>query len=148
MNPVPNCRAALATPNQRDVTLAEATAVRQQVIELLASQRPTRLVIDATPIQLLPKPSNLFDFVKWLAHTLPRGARVALVVRPEQVRHARLIERVARKAGSFLTYFIDRQKAQRWVEGPTFPRHYFSAGSGQAPATTTVTTVMEATYVH
>jgi len=135
-------------PKQHDVTLAEAAAARLAVIDLSVSQRPERLVIDATAIEALPKPSRLFDFVKWFARSLPHKARVALVVRPDQIRHARLIERAARKAGAFLTYFIDRDKAQRWVQGPTFTRHYFSStGSAQPPATTTVTTVMEAAYV-
>ncbi len=136
-------------PMQHDVTAAEAAAARLAAIELLVSQRRERLLIDATAIEFLPQPSRLFDFVKWFARSLPRKARVALVVRPDQVRHARLIECVARKAGAFLTYFIDRQKAERWVQGPTFPRHYFSStGSGQPPVTTTVTTLTEANYAH
>ena len=97
MNPV---------PKQHDVTLAEASAARLAVLELLVSQRPERLLIDATAIEFLPKPPRLFDFVKWFARTLPRGARVAPVVRPDQVRHARLIERAARNAGAFLTILL------------------------------------------
>ena len=118
------------------------------VWQLLATHRPTQLLIDGTAIESMPKPSDLFEFGKWLPRSLPRAARVALVVRPDQVRHARLIERVARNAGAFLTYFTDRQKAERWVRGPTFPRTYLSSpGSGRLPVTTTATALMKETYV-
>ena len=147
MNPVPTLQGALA-PQEGDVTLSEAASARRAVARLLASNRSPRLLIDATAIRSVPKPSHLFDFVKWLACSFPRAARVALVVRPDQVRHARLIERVARKAGAFLTYFTDRQRAERWVRGPTFPRTYLSSpGSGHPAVTTTVTALMKEPYV-
>ena len=146
MKPAPQPERGI-TSHDGHVTLSEAASARQAVIDLLVSQRPTRLLIDATEIRSLPKPSHLFDFVKWLARSLPRAARVAVVVRADQVRHARLIERAARRAGAFLTYFIDRQKAQRWVQGPTFTRHYFlSPGCGRPPVTTTGTALTEQTY--
>jgi hypothetical protein len=41
---------------------------------------------------------------------------VALVVRPEQERHARLVQEVARRGRVFLTYFLDPGKAALWVK--------------------------------
>jgi hypothetical protein len=41
---------------------------------------------------------------------------VALVVRPEQERHARLVQEVARRGRVFLTYFLDAGKAALWVK--------------------------------
>jgi hypothetical protein len=144
MNPVPEPEAAVSS-HDGCVILSETCSSQQGVAQLLASHRPTRLLLDATALPSLPKPSHhLFGFVESLARSLPRAARVALVVRPDQIGRARLIEKAARKAGAFLTYFIDRQKAERWVQRHTFPRHYLlPPGPGQPPFTTTVTALME-----
>ena len=139
---------APGAPQLRIVVVDRQPILLTSVGQLLALHRPTQLLIDGTVIGSMLKPSHLFDFVKCLTRSLPRTARVALVVRPDQVRHARLIERVARNGGAFLTYFTDRQKAERWVRGPTFPRTYFSApGFGHPSVTTTVTTRMKEAYV-
>ena len=122
-------------PPLRIVVLDRQPVLLTFVWQLLASHRPTRLLIDGTAIESMPDPSRLFEVVKWFARSLPRAARVALVVRPDEVRHARLIERVARNAGAFLTYFTDRQKAERWVRGPVFPRTYLSSPGSGHPCT-------------
>jgi hypothetical protein len=140
INSVPKPQGPLAS-RETDITLTEAESGQQAIVQLLASHQPTRLLIDATAIRSVPTPSHLFDLVKSLSRSLHRAARVALVVRPDQVRHGRLIEHAARKAGAFLTYFTDRQKAQRWLRGPTFQRHCLSspAAGCDSAVTTTVT---------
>jgi len=135
-----------AIPVVSHLTLAEAASARQAVSQVLASRRSTRLLIDATAIQAVSNPSHLFDFGVWLARNLPRAGRVALVVRPDQVRHARLIERAARNAGAFLTYFTDRQKAQRWGQGSTFPGRCALSPSRDTAHQHKVTTLIIETY--
>jgi hypothetical protein len=148
LDSVPKPEGPLAS-READITLTEAESGQQAIIQLLASHQPTRLLIDATAIRPVPTPSHLFDFVKSLSHSLPRAARVVLVVRPDQVRHSRLIERAARKTGTFLTYFTDRQKAQRWVRGPAFPRLCLSspAPGCDSAVTTAVTAAITKHYV-
>ena len=73
-------------------------------------------MVDLTELRSVPTARQLFDFAKGFAGQMPPDARVALVVRPEQVRHANLIEKVARKDGVFLSYFVDPGKATLWMQ--------------------------------
>jgi hypothetical protein len=74
------------------------------------------MLIDVTQLQSVPTPAQLFDHTKALSSEVPRGARLALLVRPDQVHSARLVERIARNDGVFLTYFLDPDKARAWVK--------------------------------
>lgn len=73
-------------------------------------------MVDFTELQSVPTALQLFDFAKGFAGQIPPDARVALVVRPEQVRHANVIEKVARKEGVFLAYFVDPGRAALWMQ--------------------------------
>ena len=80
-------------------------------------------MVDLTRLRSAPTASQLFDFAKGFAGHVPPDARVALVVRPEQVRDANLVEKVARKDGVFLSYFVDPEKAALWMQrSQTFRR--------------------------
>jgi hypothetical protein len=60
---------------------------------------------------------NLFKLANGLSADLPPSARDALVVRPEQASHAKVVESVARDNGVFLTFFLDAEKAVACVKG-------------------------------
>ena len=94
----------------------EFASARYEAQGLLKTRRWSRIVVDVTQLQSVPTPPQLFDFAKGLAVQAPRDARVALVIRPEQVRQANLVEKVARKDGVFLTYFLDPDRAVHWVK--------------------------------
>ncbi len=97
------------------MSLAETAAAQQDVAELLAAKRWNRIIVNVTAMQSVPKGAEVFGLGKSLSRSLPRSVRIALVVRQDQAKHARLIEQLARKGGTFLTYFIDAQKAEVWV---------------------------------
>jgi len=94
----------------------EIAAARYEAHGLLNARRWSRIMLDLTQLRSVPTAPQLFDFAKGFAGQIPADARVALVVRPEQVRDANLVEKVARKDGVFLSYFVDPGKAALWMQ--------------------------------
>ena len=119
INPVEEEKCVFLT-HEGEMSLAEAAAARQEIAELLAEKRWNRIIADLTAVRSVPKAVELFELGAGLSLSMPRSARIALVVRPDQTKHARLIEQVSRKGGVFLTFFVDAKKAEAWVRG-TFP---------------------------
>ena len=101
----------------------EIAAARYEAQGLLNARGWSRMMLDLTQLRSVPTASQLFDFAKGFSGHVPPDARVALVVRPEQVRDANLVEKVARKDGVFLSYFVDPEKAALWMQrSQTFRR--------------------------
>jgi hypothetical protein len=59
---------------------------------------------------------ELIDLASDLSSDLPSSTRIALVVRPDQVKDARLVERVARIEGVLLNHFLEPDMAAHWVK--------------------------------
>lgn len=95
----------------------ETAAARKGVVAMLAANRWKRVLVDVTAMQSIPKAADLFDLGTSMPKTLPRSARVALVARADQARHARLLETVVRSHGALLTWFSDPQRARAWLAG-------------------------------
>ena len=91
-------------------------AARCEAHGMLNARRWSRIMVDLTRLRSVPTSRQLFDFAKGFASQIPSDARVALVVRPEQVRDANLVEKVARKDGVFLSFFVDPGKAALWMQ--------------------------------
>jgi hypothetical protein len=94
----------------------ELSAARYEADAVLDQHRWHRLVVDVTQLQSVPTVPELFDFASGLSSSISGKRRVALVVRPEQERHARLVQKVARRGRVFLTYFLGPDKATLWVK--------------------------------
>ena len=94
----------------------EFSAARYEAHGVLDQRRWNRLVVDVTQLQSVPTAAELLDLAQALLRNVSRATRVALVVRPEQVRPARFVEKVARRGRVFLTYFLDLEKATAWVK--------------------------------
>jgi hypothetical protein len=58
----------------------------------------------------------LIDLASDLSSDLPPSTRIALVVRPDQLKDAKLVENVARIEGVLLTHFLDPDMAAFWVK--------------------------------
>lgn len=98
-----------------DTPLIEAKAVQQEVKALLEARQWHRCLVDVTALRSVPKAGELFEFGRGLSAHTPRSTRLALIVRPDQVRYARFIEKVARNGGAFLTFFVEVEKAEAWL---------------------------------
>ncbi|HEY5909511.1 MAG TPA: hypothetical protein VJA21_02785 [Verrucomicrobiae bacterium] len=94
----------------------DIAAARYEAHGVLNARRWSRMMVDLTRLRFVPTSAQLFDFAKGFAGQVPPDARVALVVHPEQVRDANLVEKVARKDGVFLSYFVDPGKAALWMQ--------------------------------
>ena len=88
---------------------------------VLEERQWRRIVVDVTQLRSLPPSSELYDFARAFSSDRPSAKRVALVVRPEQARQAKLVEKVARHGHVFLTYFLDPERAIRWVKQTGLP---------------------------
>jgi len=114
INLVPEERCVFLT-QEGEMLLDEVASALQEVNGFLTANRWTGVMVDITPLQSPPKPEELFTLGKALPRRLPRNTRVALVVRPDQARHARWIEQTVRRGGTLLTYFTELEKAERWM---------------------------------
>jgi len=94
----------------------ELAAVSYEAHALANARRWTRMMFDITQLRSSPTAAQLLDFAKILAGQVSRDARVAVVVRPDQARQANFLEKIARKSGVFLAYFLDPEKAAAWVK--------------------------------
>ncbi len=110
---------------QRELPPVELFAARYEANGELDQRHWNRMLVDVTQLQSIPTAAQLINHAKAVASDVPRGARVALLVRPEQVRPARFVEKVARGLGVFLTYFLDLDKATDWVKRTTPIRQIF-----------------------
>ncbi len=97
-------------------SLDEMTAAWKEVRDELAEKRLNRVLVDVTALQSIPTTAKLFDLAKLFWHDgLPGFGRIALVVRWDQSRLAKLLEMLVRNFGLHLTVFVSEEKAEAWV---------------------------------
>lgn len=111
-----------------EMTALQLSATRYEAEGVLHQRHWNRLVVDVTQWQSVLTTSELFDFARGLSSRISRATRVALIVRPEQERHAALIQKIARKGRVFLTYFMDPEKAMGWMKQAEPRRQSFQGG--------------------
>jgi hypothetical protein len=119
INPVKENQCVFVT-YEGELTRAEIMAARYESNALLPVKRWNRIVVNIAELRSTPTTLELIDLASDLSSDLPRSTRIALVVRPDQVTHAKLAERVARIEGMLLTYFFDAEEATAWVKGKNF----------------------------
>ena len=115
INPVGEDRCVFLS-YEGEMPAVELSAARHETDAMLDQRQWHRLVVDITQLQTVPRTPELIDFAGGLSSTVSRARRVALVVRPEQERLARLLQKFARRGRLFLTYFLDPDKANLWVK--------------------------------
>jgi hypothetical protein len=114
INPVQEEKCVFVT-YEGEMPPVEIAAVRYEATGVLMAKHWRRIVVDITQLRSVPTPMELLKFTRSESSDLPRSARVALVVRPEQRRRARGIQIVARNDGVKLSSFFDAEKATAWV---------------------------------
>jgi hypothetical protein len=97
------------------MTRSEIMAARYEANGLLSAKRWNRIVVNLTELRPTPMLLELIDLTSDLSSDLPPGTRIALVVRPDQVKGANLVERVAQIEAVHLASFLDPDKAALWV---------------------------------
>lgn len=134
INPVKEDECVFVTYEGK-LTRVEIMAARYEANELLSMKRWNRMVVNIVGLRSTPITMELIDLASDLSSDLPPSTRVALVIRPDQVKDAKLVERVARIEGVFLNHFLNPDKAALWViESP-------GSNEGAQPQTTTMNLV-------
>lgn len=108
--------------HEGEMSALELSAARYEANGVVNHRNWNRLVVDITQLQSVPAPLELYAFAKGLASSVSHATRVALVIRPDQERHARIFEKATRKGRLFLTYFLGPEKALAWVKQPRLVR--------------------------
>jgi hypothetical protein len=98
------------------MTRVDIMAARYEANELLSMKRWNRIVVNIAGLQSTPMTMELIDLASDLSSDLPPSTRIALVVRPDQLKDAKLVENVARIEGVLLTHFLDPDMAAFWVK--------------------------------
>ena len=102
-------------PCEGDMSLAEMTIAWRAVQELLAETGWKRVWVDLTAQRTSPEMGELFDLAKLIWRDFPQGGRIALVVRWDQSRLAKLLEMLVRSVGIYLTVFVSEERAEAWI---------------------------------
>lgn len=103
--------------------LTEATAAWQEAHSWLATRRWRRALVDVTALRTAPEMGQLFDLAKLVWRDFPQGGRIALVVRWDQSRFAKLLETLVRSVGMYLTVFVNGEQAEAWILGESRDKH-------------------------
>lgn len=97
------------------MTPAEITTACQQMLASLAGIESKGVLADVTALQTIPETEQLFDLAKFIWSHFRQIARIALVVRWDQSRLAKLLELLVRTVGVNLTVFVSRDHAMAWI---------------------------------
>jgi hypothetical protein len=106
-----------------DYSLDEVMAAWREVRLVLAERGWKRVLVDVTALRTDPDTGQLFDLAKLFWRDFPQGGRIALVVRWEQSRLAKLLETLVRSVGVCLTLFVSEEQAEAWFFGGARGKH-------------------------
>jgi len=98
-----------------DVTRNDLENARNKTRLTLTASNCRRILVDATCSN--PKLSDLenYEFTSEHESHFPRGVRIALVVRSDQLENLRFAETVAQNRGVRMVLFSDRIQALNWL---------------------------------
>ena len=114
INPVEEDRCVLLS-FEGETPVVEFSTARSEANGVLDERHWNRLLVDVSRLPSAPEARELFDLAKGLSSSVSRPTRVALVVRPEQEPHARLLQKAARTRRVFLAYFLALERAVSWM---------------------------------
>jgi len=114
VNPVNNDQCVLVT-YRGESPFHEMMATRQVTNRYLVTKHWNRMVVDITRMRSMPTTLELIHLASDLSSDLPRGARIALVMNPDQAEYGKLVQCVARIEGVNLQIFHEIAKAKAWA---------------------------------
>jgi anti-anti-sigma regulatory factor len=120
LNPVQEERCLFITC-EGEMRIAELLELHQQLTRILAKHSLRRVLLDVTCANYVSTALELFMFASAVSSSLPRGTRMALIVRPGQARHAKVLAEFMRRGGTLLTNFLDPEKAEAWLKNGICP---------------------------
>ena len=94
----------------------EMLSTRYASNRYLAIKHWNRIVVDIRNLQPMPTTMEVIELASDLSSDLPRSARIALVINPEQAEYGKLVERVARIEGMNVHIFYEIVSATAWAK--------------------------------
>jgi hypothetical protein len=94
----------------------EMMATRYVANRYLAMKHWNKIVVDSRNLQPMPTAIEVIGLAKDLSLDLPRSARIALVVSPEQGAYGRLVECVTQIEGMDLHMFFEIANTKAWAK--------------------------------
>lgn len=104
-------------------SLDEVTMAWREVGGLLIATEWKQVLVDVTALRTSPETEELFDLAKLFWRDFPQSGRIALVVRWDQSRFAKLLEILVRSVGEYLTVFVSEEQAEAWILGGSQDKH-------------------------
>jgi hypothetical protein len=98
-----------------DMTLVEMKTAWWGIHHLLAEFGWKRILVDATAMTSEADIGEPFDLAKLFCHNFPQSGRIALIVRWDQSKSAKLLETLVRSVGVYLTVFVSEKPAKAWI---------------------------------
>ena len=132
INPVEEDRCVFMS-YEGETPVAEFSTARSEANGVLDERHWNRLLVDVSRLQSAPKARELLNLAKGLSSSVSRPTRVALVVRPEQEPHARLLQKAARTRRVFLAYFLAPERAVAWVRQTALGRQAIGRKGKEKP---------------
>ncbi|MGO8764484.1 MAG: hypothetical protein ACLQSR_05025 [Limisphaerales bacterium] len=96
-------------------SLEGITTAWKEAREVLAEREWERVLVDFTALRTSPDTDELFDLAKLVWRGFPPRGRIALLIRWDQARPAKLLEMLVRSFGMYLTVFVSEEQAEAWV---------------------------------
>jgi len=114
VNPVKEEQCLFVT-HQGHSPFHEMLSTRFAANKYLVMKHWNRIVVDIRNLQPMPTTMDVISLASDLSSDLPRSARIALVISPEQAQYGKLVERVARIEGVNLHIFFEIANAKEWA---------------------------------
>ncbi len=106
---------------ERELPWPEITSLRPEVGRGLSESRLKGILFDVSVLRTAPEAGELYELSQRLAQMAPESTRIALVVRPDQLLHAKRLGELARASGRTLAVFITRDNAEVWLQNQPPP---------------------------
>ena len=132
INPVEEDRCVLLS-FEGEMPVVEFSTARSEANGVLDERHWNRLLVDVSRLPSAPNARELFDLAEGLSSSVSRPTRVALVVRPEQETHARLLQKAARTRRVFLAYFLALERALSWMRQTALVRQAIGRKGKEKP---------------
>jgi hypothetical protein len=118
INPI-NEGQCLALTYTGELAPLEVVAARYAITEMLETKHWNRLMMDVTSLSATQTALVLFDLAGGAFAGVPHNTRIAIVVQPEEVRRARILETPPQEKGVAIAIFKDASNATRWLQTNT-----------------------------
>ncbi|HKO87295.1 MAG TPA: hypothetical protein VJU83_02140 [Burkholderiales bacterium] len=108
---------AVCLVHEGEVSWDEMNSARADLNQRAQTLGLKRMLVDASSMTVLPSVTEQFEFVSEHPSNLPRGVRLAIVMRPALLQGALFSEQVSVNRGVAMKVFDSVASARQWLIG-------------------------------